>query len=251
MTNFPLRVQQAIDRGYEFDFGDYISKGISLVIKNAGLFLAYSFIFFLITFVINIIPLIGMILFYLVLAPCLGAGYLIAARRADEGRALEFSDFFKGFDHIGQLVVAAIINYLPILAITTSAVLITGFEELNLLNGTIPEFAPPLWLLLLYVPLIYIYVAWSMAPYLIIFHDMRAWPALEASRQIISKKWFYFFLLAIVAVILASMGIIVLLLGFLLTFPIIYTANYAAFRDIVGVANEQGPNLDITAHLVD
>jgi len=250
MANFPIRVQQTIDRGYEFNFGEYISRGISLVSKNAGLFIAFTFVFFLIMMVLSFIPLIGQLASTFVVGPCLGAGFLIAARRSDEDRALEFSDFFKGFDYLGELVVMTIISTLIILAVAIPFIAVAGFEMYTIMeSGGIPDF--PIWSILLLIPLIYLAIAWSMGPYLVVFHGMKAWPALEASRQIVTKKWGFFFLLFLVVGIIASLGIIVLLIGILFTYSIIPCSQYAAFRDIVGVADGEAVDLDITSHLVD
>lgn len=251
MANFPARVQQTIDRGYEFNFGEYISKGINLVTKNAGLFIAFTFVFLLITIVLSFIPLLGQLASSFVVGPCLGAGFLIAARRTDEGRALEFGDFFKGFDHIGQLVVMSIISLLLMVAAAIPFLAIAGFSYYTaIMSGDIPDI-PPFWTILLLIPVIYLSIAWSMGTYLVIFHDMQAWPALEASRQIVTQKWGYFFLLFLVAGILAALGFIVLLIGILFTYAIAPCSMYAAFRDIVGVADEDAVDLDISAHLVD
>jgi len=251
MANFPTRVQQTIDRGYEFNFGDYISKGINLVVKNAGLFIAFTFVFLLITMVLSFIPVIGQLASSIVVGPCLGAGFLIAARRTDEGRALEFGDFFKGFDHLAQLATMAVITVLIMIVVAIPFIAIAGFSYFTAFSsGGIPEF-PPIWTLVLLIPVIYLSIAWSMGTYLVVFHDMKAWPALEASRQIVTKQWGYFFLLLLVTAILAVLGFIVLLVGILFTYAIMPCAQYAAFRDIVGVADEAAIDLDITSHLVD
>lgn len=250
MANFPIRVQQTIDRGYEFNFGDYISKGIKLVTKNAGLFIAFTFVFLLIMTVLSFIPLIGQLASTFVVGPCLGAGFLLAARRSDEDMVLEFSDFFKGFDYLGELVVMTIISTVAILIAAIPFIAVAGFEMYTTMEaGGIPDF--PIWSILLLIPLIYLGIAWSMGGYLIIFHGMKAWPALEASRQIVTQKWAFFFLLFFVIGIIASLGIIVLFIGILFTYSIIPCAQYSAYRDIVGVADESAIDLDITSHLVD
>ena len=250
MANFPIRVQQTIDRGYEFNFGDYISKGLKLVTRNAGLFIAFTFVFLLIIMVLSFIPLIGQLATTFVVAPCLGAGFLIAARRTDEGRELEFGDFFKGFDYTGQLVVMSIISSLILLALAIPFIAIVGFEIFNIqATGEIPDI--PGWAPLLLIPIIYLSISWSMGTYLVVFHGMQAWPALEASRQIVSKKWGFFFLLLLVVGIIAGLGVIVLLIGILFTYPIAPCSQYAAFRDIVGVGDEEAADLNITSHLVD
>lgn len=250
MADFPFRVQQTIDRGYEFNFGEYISKGLKLATKNAGLFIAFTFVFFLIMAVLSFIPVIGQLASSFVVGPCLGAGFLLAARRTDEDRVLEFSDFFKGFDYLGDLVITTIISTLGILAAMIPFFAIVGFSMFTLDAGEIPDI-PPIWSIVLLIPVFYLAISWSMATYLVVFHGMKGWPALEASRQIVSKKWGNFFLLMIVLGLIAMAGALVLLIGLLFAYPVVVCSQYAAFRDIVGVADEEAVDLDITSHLVD
>lgn len=248
MANFPPQVQRVIDQGYEFNFGDYLSKGFNIVGKQAVLYMAFTFVFFLILMVSGLIPILGQ-LGALVLAPCLLAGFHLVNRKVDDGQTIAFGDFFKGFDYWGQLVVIILITIGISLLIMLPIALIVGFgvDTNALAMGDLSGF--PWWAFLLVLPLIYLSIAWGYASFLVIFHGMSAWPAMEASRQIIGQKWFYFLLFGIVVGIIGSIGAIAFGIGMLFTLPAAYAMQFASFRDVVGMPDEATVNtLD---HLVD
>ena len=87
------RLQEIIDHGYEFKFGDYIGKAFSLFGKNVGGFMLFMFLFFMILLVCNLIPFLGMIGQILIPVPLL-AGVYIVGNKLDKGEPTEFGDFF-------------------------------------------------------------------------------------------------------------------------------------------------------------
>ena len=120
-----------------------------------------------------------------------------------------------------------------------------------LTTGTEPDIADfPWWSLGFLLPVIYLTIAWTFTPMLIIFHKMDAWPAMEASRKIISKQWVMFFLLSLVAGIIASLGVVAFFIGLLFTIPVFYAIAYLAFRDIVGLPQAEEVTL-ASDHFVD
>jgi hypothetical protein len=249
MANFPPQVQRVIDQGYEFNFGDYLSKGFNIVGKQAVLYMAFTFVFFLILMVSNLIPFLGQLAGGLVLAPCLLAGFHLANRKVDDGQSIAFGDFFKGFEHWSQLLVAILIMFGIGLLLMLPVGLIIGFgvDIDAMAAGDISGF--PWWAFLLLLPLIYLGVAWGFSSFLIIFHGMSAWPAMEASRQIISQKWFFFLLFGIVVGIIGSIGAIAFGIGMLFTLPAAYAMQFASFRDVVGMPDEA--TVSTLDHLVD
>lgn len=251
MTEFPERVRAAIERDYEFNFGEYIGQGIEIVRNNLLLFAAFTFVLIVISSIIGYIPYLGGLVSTIILTPCLGVGYLIAAKQTHEGKAVEFSDFFKGFDHINELAIVGFIGWIPtfliqvsIFGFSTALMGADSFSALQSLNFGITT-------ILFCIPVLYLTIAWSMAGYLVVFFGMKAWPAMEASRQIITKKWFHFFFLGLVLALIASLGMIAFLIGIFFTVAVIPCAQYASFRDIVGVAEDDAPEIDIMSHLVD
>lgn len=69
----------------------------------------------------------------------------------------------------------------------------------------------------------------------IIFGNLKAIPAIQASLTLISKNFLVIFGLMLVAVIIAFLGIIAICIGILFTLPIIYTTQYAIYNTAVGV----------------
>ncbi len=238
MSYFPSHIQRVIDGAYDFDFGKYIGDAFSLVGRNAGLFIGFMLIWFAINMTTGLIPFIGPVGYYLVIAPCLTAGFYLAAKKSDYQERLEFGTFFQGFDHIGNLVLVALIQGLISLAvlIPVGIAFFVSMDVFTMDPDAVPDMSNfPWWALLFVLPLIYLVVSWSFAPLLVIFHKMEAWPAMEASRQIISKQWGLFFLLSIVAGFIAVSGVIGLFIGLLFTVPIGMATVYVAFNHIVGV----------------
>lgn len=248
MANFPPQVQRVIDQGYEFNFGDYLSKGFNIVGKQAVLYMAFTFVFFLILMVSGLIPILGQ-LAGLVLAPCLLAGFHLANRKVDDGQSIAFGDFFKGFEFWSQLLLVILIMVGISLLLMIPLFLIIGFgmDMEAVAAGDISGF--PWWAFLLILPLIYLTISWGYASFLIIFHGMSAWQAMEASRQIISQKWFYFLLFGFVVGIIGSIGAIAFGIGMLFTLPAAYAMQFASFRDIVGMPEEA--TVSTLDHLVD
>ncbi len=200
------KVSELIAGGYQFDMGKYISEGWDLFQKNAGAFIGFTALVLVITGVFAFIPFIGSVGQMLLVVP-LNAGFYIVAGKINRGEHTEFGDFFKGFDHFGSLVLASLI----------SGVLIV------------------IGCILLIIPGIYLAIAYSLMVPMVVFGRMEFWPALEASRKIISKNWFSFFGFAIVLGLINLLGIICLGVGILVTIPLTYCAVFSAFNHIVGV----------------
>ncbi len=251
LEQFP-KIQEAIDYGYELDLGKYISEGIEIFKKNIGNFAGYTAVFLGIIMVSAIIPFIGSIA-ALILTPSLMVGFFLVAHRLQRNEGTQFSDFFKGFDYIGQLLLWYLVMILilglmmlPFIA----AVMISAF---NALDSSYPSDIPAyVWgLTIFFIPVIYFSIAWRWAPMFIVFYGMNFWEAMETSRKLITKKWWMMFLLAIVIGILGSIGYVALLVGFLFTYPMAMCIDYMAFANVTGLNTTAQPDEDLVAHLVD
>lgn len=84
-------------------------------------------------------------------------------------------------------------------------------------------------LLLLILPGIYLAIAYSFAPYLIIEKGLGVWESLETSRKAITQYWWRYFGLMIVIVLLFIAGIIPLFIGLIWVLPIITIAGGEVF----------------------
>ncbi len=251
------KLEELIDYGYNFNFGDYISRGFELFQKNIGGFIGFTVLFLIIVMVASFIPVLGSFAVQLVLGPALTVGFYLVANKIDKNEECVFGDFFKGFDYVGQLALAALVMGLIMIACLLPMFAAIGFLggfdwlinfEENILNGMeFPNF--PFWAFVFVVPMIYLGVAWQWTNLFIAFYNMRFWDAMEISRKIITKQWFIIFLFAIVIGLIAGFGAIFFLVGMLVTIPMMMCAQYAAFADITQLLEEE--KADIVDHLVD
>lgn len=201
ISSIKERADQLIEKGYQTDIGNYISKGFRIFEKEVGLFIGYTALFFLISVVSGFIPFAP-----LLISGPLCAGFFIVAHKINKGEPYEFSTFFKGFDF-----------FVPLLLFT--------------LVGGIFIF---LGFLALILPGIYLAVAYTFAIPFIVFAKMEFWDGMEISRKLTTKNWWSIFGLSILLFLINLLGIMVLFVGLLFTVPITYCAIYAAFDDIVG-----------------
>ncbi len=249
-----IRLQELIDHGYEFNFGDYIGKGFDIFKENILGFAGYFFVYFMIIMIGSFIPIVGSLAVSLISLPLLGGIYIVA-NKIEKNTEHEFGDFFRGFDYFGPLALIAIISGL-IYILLLSPIFIGAFGYL--MTGAIdPDSAVEVfegmysslgWLFILFIPIIYLSIAWSWAPLFVIFYDMGFWEAMEMSRKIITKKWLIIFLFSMVVGIIASLGVIGLFIGIFFTVPLGYIMSYSAFSEVTMLLDET--DNDIVDHLV-
>jgi len=256
------RIDQIIADGYNFKFGDYISNGFDILKKNLGGFILFTLLLIIISFVISLIPLVGFVANSFFISPALTAGIFWVANKVWKNEMPEFSDFFRGFDFIGQLALTALLQFIivmlalvPFIMAIWDSGMITWYMDI-LSDPTIAAQGemPPLpasWTFLLLAPMIYLAVSYSWSYMFVIFYKMPAWDAMEASRKLISKNWLIYFLFVIVISLIAAAGAIIVCIGLLATMPAMYCMHYAAFEDITQLHAEPGTDDDIEKHLVD
>ncbi len=255
------RIQQLIQDGYEFRFGDYIGKGFDLFKKNMGGFILFTVVFIVVYVVINFIPVIGAIANALIISPVLLVGAYLVAHKVDEGQATEFSDFFKGFDFVKQLAMTALFQSVIIYASLIPfalAVQNTGIFQWYMEAATNPMGAMdsmpelPMWSVILIAPAIYLSIAYSWSYLFVAFYNMRFWDAMESSRKLISKKWLTIFAFSIVIGLIVGVGAILLCVGIFATLPAALCMQYAAFKDVTQLERDsETSGDDLEQHLVD
>ena len=175
MANIPAKIQQIIDEGYSFNFGDYISRGFNLTQYDLGSFAGYTFVQFLIQMVAGVVPFVGA-LAGIVIAPPLNMGYAIVSNKIDKNEAYQFSDFFRGFDKLGNLMLTALISALIIVgaAIPGLAVLFGSMYSSGFFDDPSAANLPLLFLgvFVMIIPAIYLGVRYMWAPPFVWFYDL-------------------------------------------------------------------------------
>ena len=254
MENFPNKIRDIINNGYEFKLGDYISRGFSLIQANLGGFIGFFLIYIAITMVLAFIPFVGS-LASMVITPALTIGPYHVANLMDKGKMPDFNAFFKGFDRLGDLFLTYILQVLILVGAMMPGIIMlfatVGMSFLeNIDYGDTPDFNFGVLggaLLLLLIPAVYFGVSYAWSLPLVWFYNMKPWPALEASRKLIGKQWFMMFLFLIVSGLIAASGAILLGVGLLFTAPAMSLAHYAAFADVTKL-NEEETETDIIDH---
>jgi uncharacterized membrane protein len=97
---------------------------------------------------------------------------------------------------------------------------------------------------LLVLPGIYLAVAYSFAPYLMIEKNMGVWEALETSRKAITTYWWRYFGLLLITVLLFIVGTIPLLIGLVWVLPIMAIAIGEVFVATFETASAEGSSTD-------
>lgn len=88
--------------------------------------------------------------------------------------------------------------------------------------------------MLLILPGIYLAIAYYFAAPLIVGKELGPWQALEASRKSVTQKWFDFFGLAIMLMIINLIAAIPLGIGLIWTIPMSVVAYGVAYRNMFG-----------------
>jgi uncharacterized membrane protein len=145
------------------------------------------------------------IIITLVMFP-LGVGLGLLGIRRAAGRDTPVNTLWEPYSHAIPLIVMFVLM---------AALIVAGF-------------------FLLVLPGIYLSIAYSFAPYLIVEKNMGVWEALETSRKAITEYWWRYFGLMLVALLLVIVGSIPLLLGLIWVIPIVAIATGEVFQKTFG-----------------
>ncbi len=232
----PRRV--AIGRG-----ASWIYEGFSLFNLGMGTSVAILLLAISIQIVGNLLPGVNLLLslFSLVFA----AGFMAVAHGGHTRQQLHFADYFAGFvKNMGQLVLAAAIYmgllFVIILVTVILAMIFGGWEILQLhmaahFEGAISANEGLFLLFWALVALLFVIPLLMMlvyAPPLILFHDIKAWPAMTLSMEACWKNMLPLLWYSVLAMMLTLLGGLMLLIGLLVVIPVLNYANYCAYRDI-------------------
>ena len=97
---------------------------------------------------------------------------------------------------------------------------------------------------LLILPGIYLAVAYSFAPYLIVEKNMGVWEALETSRKAITAYWWRYFGLMLILLLLCIVGTVPILIGLIWALPIMFIAIGEVFVATFETASAEGLGSD-------
>ncbi|MDP2136975.1 MAG: DUF4339 domain-containing protein, partial [Candidatus Didemnitutus sp.] len=158
-------------RQSRFDFGAALTSSWELLLANFWPLVGVTFVLSLVIAAAACIPIVGMLINGIFIG---GLQYYYLRRL--RGKTAEISDCFIGF----QVLTPALI---------IASLLVTVFTAVGLF--------------FLIVPGIYLLIAYLFTFLLIIDHRLEFWSAMEVSRRVITRNWFWMLLLMIVGTILS------------------------------------------------
>lgn len=171
-----------------------------------------------------VISLIVGVLVTIAISP-LYAGIAQVCHNAQTNKHYDFNTVFIHYksSYVKNIAISALLISL-VSGVATDLVMFLGFQFLATLVSYFFQFFT-----LFTIPFI-------------IFGNLNAMNAIQASILIVFKKFWIIFALMLVAVIMAMLGLIAICIGILFTLPIIYTTQYAIYRNVIGV--EEHDELD-------
>ena len=237
------------------DFSKAISDGFDSWKKEAGPFIGFGILSLIIIFVLALIPFIGPIVRSLIVAPALSLGGYLYAHKVRNNERREFGDFFKGFDHSGEIVISNLILFALLIPLMLIVGILAYFSvDMSTFNFDSPEFSIGLIIgaVLLVIIAVYISVLLAFYIHLIGFYNIPGWDALKFSAKYGHKNWIQIFALVFVTGLLMMLGLIGFVIGIGVTFSFLYPMSYEGFRQLTNLDEflTEGRNDDmISDHL--
>ncbi len=242
---------------YNFNMGAYFDKAWNLFKKGAGSYIGFTLLFFVIIIVMNVIPFINLLSFF-VQTPLL-AGFFVFSAKLIKNKE-EFGNFFEGFEYFGQIILHQIVMILfmiPIYILTFTMVFpLDLFMELAAGNTYAAEDffsdfdskAPFFFgaLFLIFVLSIGLQLLYSLTIPFIVNNKMQFWEAMETSRKLVSKKFLSFFAMFLIIGVIMAIGITITCgLGLLVVVPFYFCTIYTITNSILpGGVNSVASSID-------
>ncbi len=201
----PVSVPEQIQIG-EVKAGDYFKAGWELFKKYPAGFIGFFIITMAVSIVAQMVPVIGVLIGIVLVSP-LNAGFFVVGAKLLQNQAHQFADFFSGFKFFLQLALLGVVS--------------------GILIG--------IGLILLIVPGIYLIVSYLFALMFVVDRGLDFWPAMETSRRSVQPRWFAFFTLFLLLLLLNLGGFLLLVVGLLVTVPLTYCILTVAYADIFGL----------------
>jgi NhaP-type Na+/H+ or K+/H+ antiporter len=217
---------------YEFQPMEYMRQGWRLFWEYPGGFVLFLVLTIAIQAALNFLPQFLSILASLV-SCILTMGFIMVALKLLRKDPPSFGDFFSAFKYtvpllLMYLVVAAfiVIGAIPVVGVLS----IIGALKANIIMVLVVIF---IMITIFCLVSIYFY-----APFLIVHRQMGFWAAMELSRQAAKRHWTRIINLIVLMTLINIAGILLLLVGLLVTVPWTYCAMTVAYADVFGLKTQ-------------
>ncbi|MDO6562229.1 BPSS1780 family membrane protein [Amphritea sp. 1_MG-2023] len=215
----------------------WLAEGFNHFKLNPVAWIVAIIIWLVLSTIISIIPVIGSLVITL-LSPVITAGFMLGCQAQDEGDDFSIGHLFSGFSHnVGQLMLVGLLYLVAIVVIVLAlslfvggAVVMFGDNSQNMGPGMMSALLLPM--LIGFLCLVPVMMAYWFAPVLVVLNDMSAISAMKMSFSGCLKNMLPGLLYSIMMMVLFVVAIIPFGLGLLVVIPMIVASMYTAYRDI-------------------
>jgi uncharacterized membrane protein len=231
----------------KIDIGDMFSNGWNIFKQNIIGFVFY-YILSIGLLLISAVTVVGPILLYMPLL----MGFCIVADKIYRNQEYSFGSFLGGFRKIfGFLFYTVLISiivgviYSVVMSFYTPSPDLDSGANLSqadrgfflpltmLIDLTAKIFDALVYVLIASIPIIYLLMAFSFAPFLILFEDMGVIESMKVSFGMVNKHLLMMILCYIFIMIVSASGSIIGGVGMLVTAPIGYCMHLVLYRQLV------------------
>lgn len=206
--------------------------------KNAGMWIVLGLVLMVIFIVLAFIPVLGSLASAL-LAPVFVGGWLLAARKAEAGGAVEVGDLFQGFKDklVPLIVLGAVLLAISIVVFLVVGMLgfgaVMGMGGANSAAGMATAMGAGFLSLLLMLALGFLLaMAFWFAPGLVVFRNVAPIDALKASFAASLKNIVPFLLYGVIYIVAAVVASIPFGLGWIVLVPVLMLTIYVSYKDL-------------------
>jgi uncharacterized membrane protein len=216
----------------------------ALFTKNAGLWIVLGLIMLVIFVVLSFIPVLGALAVAL-LAPVFTAGWMLAARKAASGQAIEVGDLFAAFKGdrltpllvIGGLLLAVVIvlGLVMFMFGMGAAIGMGASAGAGSAGGAAAAMGAGLLMTLVFLLVgLAVGMGFWFAPALVVLNGMAPVDAVKTSFAACLKNIVPFILYTVVYIVAAIVASIPFGLGWLVLMPLLMLTIYGSYREIFG-----------------
>lgn len=203
-------LNRLIETGYDFDVKQVFQKGWELFTMKPLFSIGFTGFILSLQLLFVLYLKEYAILYSVFLSGPLFSGFYLAANKMKSGEEIIYPDFFKGFQY-----------YIPIILI-----------------WLIGQILVSIGLIAFVVPGVYLMVGYMFAILLHIFAGLDFWDSLEYSRKLVTVKWWKFFTLVLIFIVINAIGLF-LIVGLFITIPVSFYVAYCAFEEVTQEALHQ------------
>jgi hypothetical protein len=231
-------VNDILKRDYTLDIGSCFSRGWEMLKADFWPFVGVTALIFVISLASGMVPYVGGCISLVVDGPLFGGlawYYILRIRAMPASVGDSFAGFSRGFLQLflAHLVQGLAVGVILIPGVVALALGVLFFAAMG--TAAIIMLATGAFLLVVAVPIaIYLEVAWSFSPALIMDKKLPFWDAMQLSRKVVQKHWWTVFGLILLSVIVAAAGVLGCCVGIFATMPIGWAAYLFAYEHIFG-----------------